>query len=340
MTSTGLDGSTNGHSSAAPEPNSLHRLDGKVALVTGSGRGLGAGIAIDLGSRGASIIVNYAKSSSAANSVVEEIRSLGSEAIAIQADISKTPQVSRLFEEGIAHFGRLDIVVSNSGMETFCKETDVTEALYDQVFGLNTRGQFFVAQHALKHLSHYGRIILTSSVAATMSGIGDHALYAGSKAAVEAFTRSFSVDAGEKKITVNAIAPGGVKTDMYTENSWHYVPGGYPGMPMETIDQGLANFSPLKRVAVPRDISRVVAFLAGPESEWVNGEFSFLIIPLVLSSLRVWKRDRHGSVCADSHSFPRPSLASYRWIYHLDIWQGLPKYGARYMEIASSPNWK
>lgn len=267
----GQNGSSghNGHSDMAH----TSRLDGKVALVTGSGRGLGAGIAVDLGSRGASVVINYAKSASAAQQVVAEIESLGSKAIAIQADISKTPEVSKLFEEAIRHFGRLDIVVSNSGMETFCKEDDVTEEIYDQVFGLNTRGQFFVAQHALRHLADYGRIILTSSVAATMSGIRDHALYAGSKAAVEAFTRSFSADAGHKHITVNAIAPGGIKTDMYTENSWHYVPGGHQGMDIETIDKGLANFSPLKRVGLPRDVARVVAFLAGPESEWVNGKF-------------------------------------------------------------------
>ena len=260
----------NGHN-GHPNMARSSRLHGKVALITGSGRGLGAGIALELGSCGASVVVNYAKSASAAKKVVAEIESFGSKAIAIQADISKTPEVSKLFSEAISHFGRLDIVVSNSGMETFCSEDDVTEQIYDQVFALNTRGQFFVAQHALRHLSDYGRIILTSSVAATMSGIQNHALYAGSKAAVEAFTRSFSADAGHKHITVNAIAPGGVKTDMYTENSWHYVPGGHPGLPIEAIDKGLANLSPLKRVGLPEDVARVVAFLAGPESEWVNG---------------------------------------------------------------------
>ncbi len=277
MTSNGHNGSNahNGHSEMA---HTL-RLDGKVALVTGSSRGLGAGIAMDLGSRGASVVVNYAKSASAAKKVVAEIESFGSKAIAIQADISKIPEVSQLFNEAICHFGRLDIVVSNSGMETFCKEEDVTEEIYDQVFSLNTRGQFFVAQHALRHLSDYGRIILTSSVAATMSGIRDHALYAGSKAAVEAFTRSFSADAGHKHITVNAIAPGGVRTDMYTENSWHYVPGGHPGLDIETIGKGLANLSPLKRVGLPQDVARVVAFLAGPESEWVNGKLESNPVP-------------------------------------------------------------
>jgi len=111
-----------------------------------------------------------------------------------------------------------------------------------------------------------------SSVAATMSGIPNHALYAGSKAAVEGFTRSFSVDCGEKGITVNAIAPGGVKTDMYDENAWHYVPGGHPGMSMEVIDQGLANFCPLKRVGYPSDIAKAVALLVSPDSEWINGQ--------------------------------------------------------------------
>ena len=104
-----------------------------------------------------------------------------------------------------------------------------------------------------------------------MSGVPNHALYAGSKAAVEGFVRSFSVDCGHKKITVNGIAPGGVKTDMYEENSWHYVPGGTKGMDQNAIDAGLANMCPLKRVAVPADIGRVVAFLASADSEWVNG---------------------------------------------------------------------
>lgn len=105
-----------------------------------------------------------------------------------------------------------------------------------------------------------------------VSGVPNHALYAGSKAAVEGFVRSFSVDCGPKSITVNGIAPGGVKTDMFDENSWHYVPGGYKGMPLDRIEAGLANMCPLKRVAVPADIGRVVAFLASEEGEWINGQ--------------------------------------------------------------------
>lgn len=105
-----------------------------------------------------------------------------------------------------------------------------------------------------------------------MSGIPNHALYAGSKAAVEGFTRSFSVDCGEKGITVNAIAPGGIKTDMFDENAWHYVPKGYPGMPMEIIEAGLASQTPLKRCGLTSDIAKAVALLVSPDSEWINGK--------------------------------------------------------------------
>ena len=116
-----------------------------------------------------------------------------------------------------------------------------------------------------------------SSIAAKMSGVKNHALYAGTKCAVEGFVRSFSADFGDKSITVNAIAPGGVKTDMYTENSWHYVPNGYKGMPLEECDQALANYCPLKRVALANDIARVTAFLASQDGEWVNGKRSILL---------------------------------------------------------------
>jgi len=155
---------------------STARLDGKVALITGFGRGLGAGIALELGKRGASVVVNYAHSASAADKVVTEIESFGSKAVAIQADVSKVPQVSNLFSQALSHFGRLDVVVSNSGTEIFRAEEDVTEEDYDRVFGLNTRAQFFVAQHAYRHVANGGRIILMSSVAASMSGIPNHAL--------------------------------------------------------------------------------------------------------------------------------------------------------------------
>lgn len=203
-----------------PQAAPFQTLAGKVALITGSGRGIGRGMALELASRGASVVINYAKSAEKAQGVVKDIVKLGSKAVAIQADVSKPEEIFALFEQAMAHFGRLDIVVSNSGTEVWSKEEDVTPADFDYIFNINCRGQFFVAQQGLKYLTRGGRIILMSSVAATMSGIPNHALYAGSKAAVEGFTRSFAVDCGEKGITVNAIAPGGVKTDMFDANAW------------------------------------------------------------------------------------------------------------------------
>lgn len=268
------DTSTMNASSTPYDP--VRPLAGKVALITGAGRGIGRGIAIELGRRGAKIVVNYGSSAKAAEGVVAELAELGSKAVAIQADISDPKAVATLFEKAKEHFGRIDIAVSNSGMEVWCPEVDVTPELFDKVFNLNCRGQFFVAQQALKHCEVGGRIILTSSIAAGISGIPNHALYAGSKAAVEGFVRAFAVDCGHKKMTVNAIAPGGIKTDMFDENAWHYAPGGWKGMPMETIDKGLASVCPLGRVGLPADVGRAVYALVGPDGEWINGMSSII----------------------------------------------------------------
>ncbi|EPE34886.1 NAD(P)-binding Rossmann-fold containing protein [Glarea lozoyensis ATCC 20868] len=264
-TSTPQDTQTQPYDAARP-------YAGRVALITGSGRGIGRGMALELASRGASVVVNYAKSASAAESVVSEIKKFGSKGIAIQADVSKPAEIVRLFDDAIAHFGRLDFVISNSGTEVWSKEEDVTPEDFDYIFNLNCRGQFFVAQQGLKHLGQGGRIILMSSIAAQMSGIPNHALYAGSKAAVEGFARSFAVDCGHKGVTVNAIAPGGIKTDMFDANAWHYVPNGTPDMSMEIIEKGIARFCPLQRCGVPADIAKAVALLVSPDSEWINGQ--------------------------------------------------------------------
>lgn len=149
----------------------------------------------------------------------------GASALAIQADVSSVPEITRLFEESIAHFGHLDIVCSNSGMESFDKTLDITEERFDLVMGLNFRAQFFVAQHAYRYLREGGRVVLMSSIAAGLIGVGDHALYSASKSAVNGVTKSFAKDFGQRGITVNAIAPGGVKSDMFTQVAWRYIPG-------------------------------------------------------------------------------------------------------------------
>jgi NAD(P)-dependent dehydrogenase (short-subunit alcohol dehydrogenase family) len=250
---------------------STARLDGKIALVTGSGRGIGREIAIELGRRGASVVINYAKSSTAANEVVKQIEASGTRAIAVKADISNPAEIGKLFDKAQSHFGKLDIVVSNSGIEHFASIEDVTPEEFDQVFNLNTRGQFFVAQRAYTHLKQGGRLILMSSISANV-GLRQHAVYAGSKCAVEAFGRCLTKEFGSKKITVNVIAPGGVETDMAAEAGWRYIPGADPSWTPEDINKFVSARTPLQRMATPIDIARVVGFLTSEDGGWMNGE--------------------------------------------------------------------
>lgn len=281
------------------------RLDGKVALVTGSGRGIGSAIAIELARRGAKVIINYAHSSAAAQSIVDTIVSHGGEALAIQADIGNVSETIRLMDSAVEHFGQLDIVCSNSGVVSFGHLKDVTEEEYDRVMRINTRGQFFVAREAYKHLSVGGRIILMGSITGQAKGVPKHAVYSGSKGAIETFVRCMAIDCGDKKITVNCVAPGGIKTDMYHKVCKEYIPGGEKLSDDEVDEVSCffffllffgrtnipwvleftfhANFflsckqyaktwSPVARVGQPIDIARVVGFLASQDGEWVNGK--------------------------------------------------------------------
>ena len=246
-------------------------LKGKVALVTGAGRGIGAGISRELGARGASVVVNYRGSAAAAETLVKEIIAAGSKAVAIQADISKVDEISTLFENAKQHFGKIDIVVSNSGIEHFGPLPEVKPEDFDKVFNINTRGQFFVAQQAYQHLTDGGRLILMSSISAH-NAIREHAVYAGSKCAVEAFARCFSQEFGARRITVNSIAPGGVKTDMAADVGYKYLPMADSSWSWEQIEGVVSKRTPLGRIADPVDIARVVSFLASDDAGWVNGQ--------------------------------------------------------------------
>ncbi|OJJ96970.1 hypothetical protein ASPACDRAFT_33537 [Aspergillus aculeatus ATCC 16872] len=248
-----------------------YRLDGKVALVTGSGRGIGAAMAVELGRCGAKVIVNYSKSAGPANQVVDEIKSLGSDAVALQADVSQVPQTVQLFEEAVKVFGGIDIVCSNAGVVSFGHLSEVTEEEFDRVFSVNTRGQFFVAREAYKHLNQNGRVILMSSNTADSFTVPKHSLYSASKAAINTFVRCLAKDCGDKKITVNAVAPGGTVTDMFHETAKDYLPNA-DKLSKEQILDIVAHVSPLTRCGYPVDIAKVVCFLASSESEWVNGK--------------------------------------------------------------------
>ena len=261
-----LNGGTNGHFASTPT-----NLAGKVALVTGASRGIGSGIALELGQRKAAVIVNYVKGKSGADAIVNKIEQSGGKAVAIQADVSKVPEITKLFDLAKAHFGKIDFVVSNSGTECFEKTEDITEELFDHVFGLNIRAQFFVGQHAYKYCEPGGRLVLMSSIAAGLLGVKDHALYSGSKSAVNGITKSFATDFGKKGMTCNAIAPGGVKSDMFTQVAWRYIPGADGTWSAEAIENAMANHCPLGRCAEPVDVARVVAFLVSEDGGWVNG---------------------------------------------------------------------
>ncbi|CAK7564672.1 MAG: Trihydroxynaphthalene reductase [Sporothrix epigloea] len=246
-------------------------LAGKVALVTGAGRGIGREMALELGRRGAKIIVNYANSDASAQDVVEAIKKSGSDATAVKANVSDVDQIVRLFEEAKAAFGRLDIVCSNSGVVSFGHVKDVTPEEFDRVFSVNTRGQFFVAREAYKHLEVGGRLILMGSITGQAKAVPRHAVYSASKGAIETFVRCMAIDFGDKQITVNAVAPGGIKTDMYHAVCREYIPNGLDFTDEET-DEYAAGWSPIHRVGLPIDVARVVAFLASQDGAWINGK--------------------------------------------------------------------
>jgi len=246
-------------------------LAGKVALVTGSGRGIGREMALELARRGAKVVVNYANSSEAAEEVVSAIKKSGSDAIAVQANVSVVKDIINLFTQAVAHYGHLDIVCSNSGVVSFGHIKDVTEEEYDRVMNINTRGQFFVAREAYKHLSIGGRLIMMGSITGQAKGVPKHTVYSGSKGAIETFVRCAAIDFGDKKITVNCVAPGGIKTDMYHKVCREYIPNG-ENLSDDGVDEYAATWSPLHRVGLPIDIARVVCFLASQDGEWINGK--------------------------------------------------------------------
>lgn len=247
------------------------RLDGKVALVTGSGRGMGKEMALELARRGAKVVLNYANSGDAAEEAVEAIKAMGSDAVAIKANVANVDETIQMFDQAVKHFGKLDICVSNSGVVSFGHVKDVTPEEFDRVFNINTRGQFFVAREAYKHLEVGGRMILMGSITGQAKAVPKHAVYSGSKGAIETFARCMAIDFGDKKITVNVVAPGGIKTDMYHAVCREYIPNG-ANLNDDQVDEYAATWSPLTRVGLPIDVARVVCFLASQDGEWINGK--------------------------------------------------------------------
>jgi tetrahydroxynaphthalene reductase len=195
-------------------------------MVSHAGRGIGREMALELGRRGAKVIVNYANSSESAEQVVAAIKEAGSDAVSIKANVSDVDQIVSMFAQAKQVWGKLNIVCSNSGVVSFGHVKDVTPEEFDRVFNINTRGQFFVAREAYNNLEEGGRLIMMGSITGQAKGVPKHAVYSGSKGTIETFVRCMAIDFGDKKITVNAIAPGGIKTDMYHAVCREYIPGG------------------------------------------------------------------------------------------------------------------
>ncbi|KAI8633898.1 NAD(P)-binding protein [Xylariaceae sp. FL1651] len=249
---------------------SAKNLAGKVALVTGSSRGIGAAIALRLAKQGANVVINYVSSASAADEVAAKARELGVKAAVIKADVSKGDEIAALFKKAKEELGRIDIVMSNSGIEHFGKLEDVTEEEFDRVFHVNVRAQFVVAQQAHKYIEEGGRLFLIGSVSANF-GLKNHAVYASSKAAIQGMVKCLAWDFADKRATVNVIAPGGVQTDMAAENAKHYVPGS-DKMTSDEIIAKVGAGSPFNRMGQTDDIANIVALLSSPDAEWITGQ--------------------------------------------------------------------
>jgi 3-oxoacyl-[acyl-carrier protein] reductase len=242
------------------------KLTGKVAVVTGASKGIGAAIAKQLADEGAAVVVNYATSKAGAERVVREIVGQGGKAVAVQANVANKAEVERLFAEAQKAFGRLDILVNNAGIYEFAPLENVTAEHFHRMFDLNVLGLLFASQEAVKHFgAGGGSIINMSSVVATASP-ATASVYSATKAAVDAVTRSLAKELGPRNIRVNAINPGMVETE-----GVHAA-----GLSDSDFRKAIEGQTPLGRIGQPQDIAPAVVFLATSDSGWITGETLYI----------------------------------------------------------------
>lgn len=247
----------------------MSRLTGKRALVTGGGRGIGAAVVRRLAAEGASVAINYHSSAGPARELADELGGADRGLITVAADVSGPDGARTAVGAAVAAFGGLDILVSNAGVEHFGPLESITVADYERVFGLNVAGQLFTTQAAAAEMGDGGRIVLMSSVSANMA-VHEHCLYAASKAAISALVRNLAPELGRRGIVINAIAPGGTRTDMAAANGENYVHPLLRDVDLPEEDRPQL-YSALGRLAEPAEIAAGVAFLVSPDASYVTG---------------------------------------------------------------------
>jgi 3-oxoacyl-[acyl-carrier protein] reductase len=240
----------------------MGELTGKVAIVTGASKGIGAAVAKHLAAAGASVTVNYASSREGADRIVSEIAAKGGKAIAVQGDVAKAADVKRIFEKTKASFGRLDVLVNNAGVFRFDPIEAVTEAEFHREFDTNVLGMILMIQEAVKHFGPAGGSVINLTSIVSASAIPGSVVYSATKSAIDSITRVLGAELGSKKIRVNAIAPGVTATEGIAALG---------PVAAEFEKLALAQ-TPLGRVGQPEDIARVAVFLASDQSAWLTGE--------------------------------------------------------------------
>jgi len=242
------------------------KLSGKVAVVTGASKGIGAAIARQLAEQGAAVVVNYSSSKEGADRVVAEIVGNGGKALAVQANVAKEADIRRLFAETKKAFGRLDVLVNNAGIYEFAPLDAVTTEHFRRQFDLNVLGLILSAQEAVRHFGPEGGSIINISSVVSTARIPNASVYSATKGAVDAVTRSLAAELGPRKIRVNSINPGMVETEGARDLAG----------PDSELRKQIEAHAPLGRIGQPRDIAPAAVYLASNDSAWVTGESFFL----------------------------------------------------------------
>jgi 3-oxoacyl-[acyl-carrier protein] reductase len=241
------------------EESEMSKQNTKVALVTGASRGIGAAVAERLARDGFAVVVDYAGNAATAEELIRKIEDFGGRALSVQADVSDAAAVRRMFDSAESTLGGIDVLVNNAGIMTLANIADTDDAAFDRLVSINLKGTFNTLREAARRMRSGSRIINFSSSVVGLTQ-PTYSVYAATKAGVEALTHVLSKELRGRNITVNAIAPGPIATDLFLN-----------GKSPELIDR-LAKLNPLERLGRPEDIASVVSFLAGPDGAWINGQ--------------------------------------------------------------------